>query len=353
MNHYEDEIPDDLFDKVEEFNEGIEKQFEPMEEINDVDDDFNNYEPQDELGNGIQNNHNENILYPQLFDPKDEKDKVCGNCHVKKPLSEYGARMSRGKKIYFSRCKECRLEINQIYLYKNKIKIIENVYNGKLRGKCQICDIDVKQLPSLEFHHTNSRLKSKRGIKLFRNWEGTKLQVENEKAIILCSNCHSKQRSKYYNRYEKIIHESKVGPKSTNEQIFNYVKRKLPNSNYEVLRQVSRNIKKQIVINYLFEGKCVGCRDINIKNNLPALQFHHRDQKNPHKMSKTFVNLRHLECKEIIEKLKEENCVVLCANCHKMQESTHFKNKYEKIVKPGHWNQIKEYYKIIDKNLRN
>jgi len=68
-------------------------------------------------------------------------------------------------------------------------------------------------------------------------------------------------------------------------------------------------------------------------------------------MSKTYVNLRNLEIKEIIKKLKQDNCIPLCGNCHRMEQSTHFKNNYEKIVKPEHWNQIKKDYEMIEKNI--
>ena len=283
----------------------------------------------------------------------DEESKECGRCHQIKPYNEYGARIMGGKKILFSRCKECRIETNQIYKYNNKVKIIQNVYNGKLKGKCQTCSADVKRLPSLEFHHPDPKLKSGKGISMSRNWEKTKKQVEKEKATILCTNCHTKQRSKYYNNHEKIIQENKLSPLASNNQISQYVKNKLPNADYEVLRLVRNNIKKQIVINYLYGGKCVGCGDVNSKNNLPALQFHHRDKNNPYKMSKTYVNLRNLEIKEIIKKLKQDNCILLCGNCHKMEQSTQFKNNYEKIAKPEYWNLIKKDYERIEKNIEN
>ncbi|NVM37313.1 MAG: hypothetical protein HWN81_17075, partial [Candidatus Lokiarchaeota archaeon] len=283
----------------------------------------------------------------------DEESKECGRCHQIKPYNEYGARIMGGKKILFSRCKKCRIDIKQIYQYNNKVKILRNVYNGKLKGKCQICSTDVKRLPSLEFHHKDPKLKGVKSFSLYRNWEKTKKQIEKEKATILCVNCHTKQRSKHYNNYEKIIKECKLDSLSSNNQIFQYVNNKLPNADYEARRQVTRNIKKQIVINYLYGGKCVGCRDISTKNNLPALQFHHRDKENPYKMSKTYVNLRNLETKEIIKKLKQENCITLCGNCHKMEQSTHFKNYYEKIVRPEYWNLIKKDYERIEKNIEN
>ena len=290
-------------------------------------------------------------LKQKLF--SDGKQKECGRCHQIKPNDDYGARMDDRKKIPFSRCKKCRIDINQIYNYKNKVKIIQNVYNGKLKGKCQSCSADIKKLPSLEFHHLDPKLKSGKRISMSRNWEETKKQVEREKATILCANCHTKQRSKHYNKHEKIIQENSLNPSASNYQIFQYAKNKLPNTDYEVRRLVTQSIKKQIIIDHLYEGKCVGCGDVNTKNNLPALQFHHRDKNNPYKMSKTYVNLRNLEIKEIIKKLKKNNCIPLCGNCHRMEQSTQFKNNYEKIVRPEYWDNIKKYYEIIENNIKN
>jgi len=36
-----------------------------------------------------------------------------------------------------------------------------------------------------------------------------------------------------------------------------------------------------------------------------------------------------------------------------MEQSTQFKNNYEKIVKPEHWDQIKKDYERIEKNIEN
>jgi len=70
-------------------------------------------------------------------------------------------------------------------------------------------------------------------------------------------------------------------------------------------------------------------------------------------MSKTYVNLRDLEIKEIAKKLKKDNCISLCGDCHRMEQSTQFKNNYEKIVRPEYWDDIKKYYEILENNIKN
>lgn len=376
MNEDIDEIYDDNPEGKKDFKEVVDKEFEPMGKIRKGEEIFDNFEPKDELINVniISMNEFEPSLYINNRKDSTEKQnhlsekqgvdnlqklynngrvKECGRCHQIKPYNEFGARVSNGKKRIFSCCKECRIEMNQIYQYRNKVKIIQNIYNGKLNGKCQTYSTDVKRLPALEFHHINPKLKGLKRISLYRNWEQTKTQIEKEKAILLCVNCHTKQRSKYYLEYEKTIQESNLSPLSNNNQINQYVKNKLPNADYEVRRQISRNIKKQIVINQLYSGKCVGCGDMSIENNLPALQFHHRDKQNPYKMSKTYVNLRNLEIIRIISKLKQEDCIILCGNCHRMVQSTYFKKRYEQIINPEHWDQIKKDFERIEKNIEN
>ncbi len=63
--------------------------------------------------------------------------------------------------------------------------------------------------------------------------------------------------------------------------------------------------------------------------------------------------MRNLEITEIIKKLRKDNCIPLCGNCHKMEQSTHFKDIYKKIVKPEYWSQIKKEYEKIEENIKN
>ena len=95
------------------------------------------------------------------------------------------------------------------------------------------------------------------------------------------------------------------------------------------------------------------CGEVSTKDNLPALQFHHRDKNNLYKMSKTYDNLRYLEIKEIIKKLKKDNCICICGDCHRMEQATQFNNNYEKIVEPEHWDDIKKYYEMLENNIKN
>lgn len=158
------------------------------------------------------------------------------------------------------------------------------------------------------------------------------------------------QRTKHYSSNEEIIQGKTFGPRSTNEEISLYVKNKFPlPGNENVHRQVINQIKKKTVVEQLYKGKCVACEKITIKNNLPAIDFHHRE-KNDDK-SKVWNKINHLEIMEIIKELINKNCVSVCGNCHQMIKASQFKNINEEILHPKHWNKLKKCYQKIEKNI--
>ena len=80
-------------------------------------------------------------------------------------------------------CKKCRSESVIKNRQKNKIKAID--YLG---GKCSKCGYN-KCVGALVFHHLDPTQKDIEYTKLKnRSWE--RLQIELDKCILLCSNCH-------------------------------------------------------------------------------------------------------------------------------------------------------------------
>ncbi len=280
----------------------------------------------------------------------DGKNKECGKCHQIKPITEYAERVMREKRILRSICNSCKVENKQIYQFNNKRKVVQNIYNRKLKGKCQECSIGVEYLPVLEFHHFNTELKIKKRINFNRNWKKIKQQLEKEKVTILCGNCHSKDVSKIYYKYKEIIQRKSFGPYTTNKEIKTYVKSHISNPNH--YNRVVQLIKKKEVINQLYGGKCIACGKITANENLPALHFHHRGGNNLHPGSETFNAIKNKEFSLMKKQLEEENCIPICGNCHKMERTFHFKNHYEEIVNPKYWNQIKEFYEAIEDNIK-
>ena len=156
----------------------------------------------------------------------------------------------------------------------------------------------------------------------------TRELLEKEKAIPLCKNCHAIKQATEFNKNKEIILKKNTFEKNIegielkNHQ---YTTSLLKTQNYELLRQSKSWIKKRIVTEKLYGGKCVGCRE----NKLPTLQFHHKDPKL--KTYKKWSDLSNLNIGKIMKKLKEDNAVCLCANCHSMTESSQFKENMRKL----------------------
>ncbi len=107
-----------------------------------------------------------------------KEETVCSMCKRK-----YIYRKNHGTTKVCSKCLFLRIRI------KNKIKCVK--YKG---GKCSMCGYN-KCLRALTFHHVNPETK-KFGIsaELYKRWKD--LQLELDKCILVCINCHSEIHSK-------------------------------------------------------------------------------------------------------------------------------------------------------------
>jgi len=294
--------------------------------------------------------------HQKLFNDGERKE--CGRCHEIKPFDNFEFRRDSRKEngYYRNNCKECRLECKQIYALRNKCKIIQNIYKGKLKGKCQKCNTSIERLPSLDFHHPIPELKSRR-IKFGHiNWEKAMKKLENERVNLECKNCHSQEQAKNYYKYERFIQgfekkfqEGNPNPAQIEKAIGKLVRQHSEHIHVNDRPQFKRWVRKYIVISELYNGKCIACEQITIKNNLPGLQFHHRNLKNPNR--KKWKKLLFRPIPEIVKILKSENCVGICANCQRMIHSHQFKKNHENIVESEYWDRIKLYYKIAEKNI--
>ncbi len=85
---------------------------------------------------------------------------------------------------------QCNTCVSKIRRLQIKQKAVE--YKG---GKCERCGYD-KHLAALEFHHLNPEEKDFNfGDMKSRKWEDIKDELN--KCILLCSNCHRVEHSKY------------------------------------------------------------------------------------------------------------------------------------------------------------
>ena len=175
-------------------------------------------------------------------------------------------------------------------------------------------------------------------------------RLEQEKTIPICKNCHSIKQATVFNKYSEII-TRKNSFENTIEglekNIHQYMRSQLKYEKFDQIKQVKPWIKKRIVTEKLFNGKCVGCGE----DKLPSLQFHHRDPKQ--KTYQKWSDLSNLSTSKIINKLKEDNAICLCANCHSMTESRHLEQNLGEILEKPEMNELVTYYKEIHQKINN
>jgi hypothetical protein len=229
---------------------------------------------------------------------------------------------------YRSNCKVCRSEVKLIRELKIKYKIISDLF----KGKCGECETNAIFLPGFEFHHMIKKNKklSWRSIKgksydFILNW------IKTEKVIPLCGNCHSKKQAKYYDLFMDLIlhknlfqHTPEELEKIIDLEIENKFKEIKLKNKPNIKYQLKQWIKKRYVIEKLFDGECIGCKKVNVINDLPSLVFHHLD---PEKKELNWQSLQNLDTKEILNNLIKEKVVCLCFNCHSIIHS-----KYNLLV---------------------
>jgi hypothetical protein len=129
--------------------------------------------------------------------------KVCGKCKEEKNIDCFCFNKSKNK--YQSMCRECNklyqkehYKLNSAY-YKEKARDtkketrdILNKYKETLRcSRCPENDISC-----LDFHHLNPDEKEKSiSQAVASGWSFKRLELELNKCIVLCSNCHRKEHA--------------------------------------------------------------------------------------------------------------------------------------------------------------
>jgi hypothetical protein len=116
------------------------------------------------------------------------ESKICSQCEIDKPLSEYYKRRSKSDKPY-DRCKKCFNQYCGNRWVDRKIEAIE--YKG---GKCEDCNLSYPDQPYVifDFHHLDPSQKEFQWNKL-RQKSLDSIKKELDKCVLLCSNCHRKR----------------------------------------------------------------------------------------------------------------------------------------------------------------
>lgn len=102
----------------------------------------------------------------------------------------------------------------------------------------------------------------------------------------------------------------------------------------------------------MYDGKCVGCNQINIYNNLPSLEFHHKFYLNKDK-ELGWKNIRKNNLVNIAQLLIKEGCICLCSNCHKLIHSNQFENNLHHFYNKELSQKIRNKYRKIKSNIKN
>ncbi len=181
------------------------------------------------------------------------------------------------------------------------------------------------------------------------------MSLERDKVVPLCKNCHSLENARIFNDFKDIILREDLFNNSAEELhqiVFDYVKERKNKHVKNYKFRVIEWIKKRFIIEQIYNGKCIGCRKINVKQNLPALDFHHititmeKDKLSWYKIKKYGLN-------EICEILVKENCICLCSNCHTLLHATKFVLVADALLEKQYSNQVKALYEKISRNSKN
>ncbi len=254
-----------------------------------------------------------------------------------------------------------RLISKAVNLHYKKIKAIEFLI-GRNNVKCinPNCEMkaDIILLPALEFHHITETLFSWRDISGY-TLENILNLLSGENVIVLCLNCHIRESANTLIDYKELILDKNLFSKSPME-INNLISKSIIKSldKAKIKYEINKWIKKRSIIEQLFDGKCIGCGKITVRNNLSSLSFHHRQPEI--KESIWSDNLRYLEIEEIAKIIIQEDMVSLCSNCHRMIESYQFERNSQIILNRANYNnredydkKIHKYYQKLRQNIRN
>lgn len=264
-----------------------------------------------------------------LFD--DGEYKECSKCGEIKKYKEFDKIENRLRYI----CRKCALINKSINLFKKKIKIFNILFGEQGLIKCCECNTSIENLPALELHHVNPTEKT-------ASWRDIQNQdfkriletLKKEDVIILCSNCHSKRQAKYYVNYDTLILNNfflETSEDVIDNIIYNFLKRKNSVYNVTMKRQIVKWIKKRIIVEKFFNGKCVGCKVDFVNYNLPALQFHHTLSEEKDELV-SWQKISHLPIGKISYLIDKEECICLCGNCHRLIHAPNFMNNLQNIL---------------------
>ena len=227
-------------------------------------------------------------------------------------------------------------DLAQVKMFVKERKLIEDlnkIYFGEdfkeeHRQVCVECKREIINLPAVQFHHFGEKSTSWDVIK-FLPYQEILDKMIKEKAFPMCVNCHEKKQAKLFEVFKDSIYKENLF-KLNGAQIHKLINEDLKNK--EKKRSKSKIlawVKKRLIIEQLYEGKCIGCDLICDKSTLPSFIFHHRTEKK----SSIWSKMKTKSLDEIYNWIKNDECVNLCANCHSLISAAIFLKYADVILK--------------------
>ena len=287
--------------------------------------------------------------------------KKCNRCDKDLPIDKFEIYSGeRGKtNLRSSRasyCKGCRSETRLINLLKKKYYIIKTIFNGK----CNECDTRLTYLPCFEFHHPIPNLKTTTWTHIKHNSINNILGwIKRERVILLCSNCHEMKKDKYFKDFQNLVLKEDILEYSAEDidEMINITINTHPNYSHlkdykrHIKIQIKKYIRKKLVFNQIFSGKCIGCGKATIFDSLPALELHHLSPVNVRSKS-NWRDIANQDCTSIINQIIKENSICLCSNCHILVGSK-LNNYLEDIIEDKLTRSLfAKNYKIVINNIK-
>lgn len=231
----------------------------------------------------------------------------------------------KDRNIWATLCKKCSMEKDFKKRFNFKIKALK--YKGT---SCKSCGYN-KDITALEFHHKNPTEKEILPAKLYyKPWDYAKQELD--KCIILCCNCHREDHYRIHqnNKLEKefsvnltsSFSNSILTGKNTRQKSCRNCDIVLTDDNRAAGSHsglckpcdsklvIEKTVKaKERAVEYM--GGC--CSVCGYNKCIIAIEFHHLD---PTKKSGTY-HKRFTSWGFERQKKELENCIIVCANCHR------------------------------------
>jgi len=215
-------------------------------------------------------------------------------------------------------------EMSQIKVFLKKKKIIKEVFESK----CAECGISIVYLPTFQFHHfTDKKTISWDSIKHLPYKDILQLLLKDN-VEALCADCHEKKQSTIYTNFKSFIYNKELLNNSFSEikkEVILFLDKK--NLNQNLKPRILAWIYKRYIIEYFYNSECISCSKSCDVNSLQSFIFHHRTEIKTIEWSV----IKKKNINEIIDWIKKDDCVCLCANCHSMLHSI-FYLKYVDII---------------------